>query len=157
MDRVPYRRVMPSRSGTGEYDYETNEAISHGETLILQCIISSIILAFILVAGMIDIAPAAALRGGVQQVLTGAHTLDELVTDVRRFGTEWLGWEPVEDAVILDEYIFPANEYLDDNRIIDLETHIILDELESDYPEAADDQASNQTVPEPPDTPGLWD
>ena len=170
MDRVPYRRVSPPRNGTAasrEYDHHENEnAISPGETLIMQCIICGIIMVFVLIAGLTDIAPAVAIRGGISQVLTGAETLDELMTDVRRFGAEWFGWEPVEDDAAPGQYYAPA-EYFDppatnfESAILPTDYEYItdreyIDEYINETP-AADQQVSNPAVPEPPVTPGLWD
>ena len=81
MNRTPYRRRTPPRNGAEdgyrhEHASEGSESISAGETLIMQCIICGIIMIFVLIAGMTDIAPAAALRGGIQQILSGAETLD---------------------------------------------------------------------------------
>ena len=157
MDRVPYRRVLPSRNSamyadrhdhSGVFDYDTGhqeETISRGETLILQCIICSVMMVIVLLVGITDIAPAVAVRNSINQVLTGAETLDELMTEVRQFGADWLGWEPVEspNAYDVQETVyFPIDEYED--------------EYNYDYP-AADEQVSNHTVPEPLVTPGLWD
>ena len=164
MDRVPYRRVTPSRHGAAapqsEYDTHENEnPISHGETLIMQCIICGIIMVFVLIAGLTDIAPAAAIRGGITQVLTGAETLDELVTDVRRFGSEWFGWEPVEDTPAPREYYSPAEYWPYESPASHFE-NTVLPTADPEYineTPAADDQVSNLAVPEPPVTPGLWD
>ena len=160
MDRVPYRRVTPSRRdyGTASSEYRHNahpssndgDGISYAETLIMQCIISGIIMVLVLVSGMTDIAPAVAVRNGIRQVLTGAETLDELIADVRQFGTDWLGWDPVEDAAPPADFLFPAWDYPYEPA-----TPTVNYENIYDTPEA--DEASNPTVPEPLVTPGLWD
>jgi len=129
---------------------EATEAISRGETLIMQCILSGIAFVFVLVAGMTNIPPAVVLRGGIQQVLSGSETLDELVADVRRFGSEWLGWEDGVEPVT--EEVF--EEVVTDEDVFEN----VLDEDFFEYEEEpVVDEASNPTVPEPPDTPGLWD
>jgi len=214
--------VTPPRDGSSSYDYEDvaspEEAITLGESLILQCIICGIVLIVVLIVNMTDIAPAVTLRSGISQALSGAHTLDELVIDVRQFGADWLGWEPVEDTVMdmaprdydvsyeaipgdsaeSDATISPeeavSNESAlgedaasnvvtpGDNPSHDIfsteDDTISFDSTEDDtisfdeeffhndnyfnnqptnlYP-AVGEQASNHTVPEPPDTPGLWD
>ena len=160
MDRVPYRRITPPRhegaASRNEYD---NNAISHSETLIMQCIICGIIMVFVLLASMTDIAPAAALRRGINQVLTGAETLDELITDVRRFGSDWLGWEPVEETATPEEYYPPAEYRPSEPPATNFES-AVLPTADYDYINentAADKQVSNPAVPEPPVTPGLWD
>ena len=178
MNRTPYRRVMPSRLNSGDggsypREYSAAESgdqrVSHGEALILQCIICGIIMVFVLVAGMVDIAPAAQLRDGMRHVLSGAETLDELVLEVRRFGHEWLDWAPPPETVAtpeefylpeidnpypaynLEQTIFPYGEPLSDNPYPYGSTNTEI------LPPAADQQVSNPTVPEPPVTPGLWD
>jgi len=87
------------------------ESISHGETLIMQCIICAVILVFVLIATMTNIGPAATIRGGLKQVLTGAETLGELTHEVRQLGTEWFGWELTDDTYIPDDLYIPAWEY----------------------------------------------
>jgi len=177
--------VTPPRDGSLRYDFEDpgnqEESITLGETLILQCIICGIVLVVVLVASMTDIAPAVALRGGISQALSGAHTLDELVTDVRQFGTDWLGWTPVDDTMVdvtPEEHdvvsngvsaeedsvlgLSPAEDIIsEDNTVTFDEEFFHYDNYFNNQPTnqypAADEQASNQTVPEPPDTPGLWD
>ena len=161
MDRVPYRRVTPPRHGAvpaPEQNGYDGPIISHGETLIMQCIISGIIMVFVLIAGMTDAAPAAALRNGINRVLTGAETLDELITDVRRFGSDWLGWEPVEEITAPDEFYAPADYWPAEPPATNFESAVIptMDYNINETP-AADEQASNPAVPEPPVTPGLWD
>ena len=163
MDRVPYRRVTPSRNGSpGEYTshheaVEREEAISRGETLIMQCIFSGILLVVVLVASMTSIGPAVALRGGIRQVLTGAETFEELIADVRSFGAEWFGWEEVSAPPIID-FTYPAQEHYDyptwEHEYSELEP--LAGEVHNEETTMADD-VSNPTVPEPSGTPGLWD
>ena len=167
MDRAPYRRVTPPRQRGADYQREYNgsikdESISHGETLIMQCIICGIIMVLVLIARMTDIAPAASIRGGINQVLSGAETLDELITDVRQFGSDWLGWEwqPAETVTTPDEFYIPQIDFTDELPSYNLE-HTALPSTDytgtyTEYlPPAADDQVSNPTVPEPTVTPGL--
>ena len=151
MERTPYRRITPSRhsGGTHEREHDTGrgETVSNGETLIMQCIICGIIMVFVLIASMTDIAPAATLRSGITQVLSGAETLDELITDIRQFGSDWLDLDIAPPTTVIpDEFNIPAINFpYYENTITD---HL---------PPAADNQVSNLTVPEPPVTPGLWD
>ena len=171
MDRVPYRRKTPPRhksapmgeySGYNEND-ERDETISYGENLILQCIISAVILVVVLVAGMTDIAPSAAIRDGISQVLSGPETFHELVVDVRSFGAEWLGWEDAATVEPLTDIAAPAYDYyeldstpgFDDYPDTDLSSDI--DEYSNYYENYPADEASNPAVPEPSVTPGLWD
>jgi len=179
VDRVPYRRVTPSRHECGaspqeervrHKDSDENESIiSHGETLIMQCILCGIIMVFVLVASMTNIAPALALRGGIRQVLSGAETLDELITEVRQFGADWFGWDtpstydtspshelyeegPIHNYQNHNYTTYPnqdLNDYFDAGPLIH--------EMDNyDETRLADD-SSNPTVPEPTVTPGLWD
>ena len=164
MDRVPYRRVSPPRHGPtherDDYSHSENDGhISHGETLIMQCIICGIIMVFVLIASLVDIAPAITLRNGISQVLTGAETLDELITDVRRIGSDLLGWDIADDATAPNEFYSPSEYFPDEPPATNIESTVfpIMDhEYENETP-AADEQASNPTVPEPLVTPGLWD
>ena len=178
MDRVPYRRITPPRhertnpSTRGEHinpkdSMERDTAISHGETLIMQCILSGVIMVFVLVASMTNIAPALALRGGIRQVLSGAETLDELVTDVRRFGAEWFGWDaPPVTAPGYELYEEGLPQYFDNNDYTTSPAQEFYDYNDTgalkhdlhyyDDTQLADDP-SNPTVPEPTVTPGLWD
>ena len=164
MNRTPYRRITPrGHRGGGEYPHEhdTNrdDTVSSGETLIMQCIISGIIMVFVLIASMTDIAPAATLRRGITQVLSGAETLDELIADVRQFGTDWLDFEfrpPVTTTP--DEFYIPTTGFPDEPFSLEQTARpYTYYENTNHLSPAADDQVSNHTVPEPPVTPGLWD
>ena len=169
MNRTPYRRVTPSRHGADtyprerEYDNEASDTVSHAETLVMQCILCGIIMVFVLIASMTDISPAAALRDGMRQVLSGAETLDELIADVRNFGSNWLDLEfqPQETFITPEEFYTPATSFPDELFNTLEQTAFPSIDSENTYidqlPPAADDQVSNQTVPEPPVTPGLWD
>jgi len=167
MNRTPYRRVTPSRRGGGdtrhEYEDEKSETISRGETLIMQCIISGVLMVLVLIASMADIAPAHTVRNGISQVLSGAETLDELIADIRQFGADWLdlGIAPIETAAP-EEFYIPSTGFPDMPPPLNPEqTNLPYTYYENPYtdhlPPAAEDQASNLTVPEPPVTPGLWD
>ena len=165
MNRAPYRRVTAPRGHSGEYtrEHDAGEdgSVSYGETLIMQCIICGIIMVFVLIASMADVAPAAAVRGGISQVLTGATTLDELITDVRQFGADWLDWElgPPQTAEP-EEFYIPTTTFPEEPPTFNFEQTALPypEYTNSDHlPPAADDQESNLTVPEPPVTPGLWD
>jgi len=175
MDRVPYRRVTPPRTGASKViesprseHVNQEESISHGETLIIQCIICAVIFVFVLIITMTNIGPAATMRGGLEQVLTGAETLDELVTDARQLGSQWFGWEPVEDLYVPEEFYSPTWEYPvieteepnDPTDLYDTYEYTYTEQQEypqTNYPPAADYESSNPTVPEPTVTPGLWD
>jgi len=163
MDRVHYRRVTPSGGGHASGYYrktqhsQQTEAITSGETLIMQCIVSGILLVVVLLVGLVDIAPTMTLRGGIREVLTGANTIGELAADVREFGEEWLGWEihmqtsapvadipiiPLPEVVIPENFAFPA---------------LIEEQLYISNPLTAYDEALNPQIPGPSATPGLWD
>jgi len=162
MNRTPYRRVTPPRSRHSgyeheQYDSETGDTVSHAETLIMQCIICGIIMVFVLIASLTDIAPARGLQDGMRRVLSGPQTLDELIADVRQFGENWL---ETETSIAPDEF-FPTTGFPDEMPEIGLEQtafpYTYYENIDQNLPPAADDQVSNQTVPEPPVTPGLWD
>ena len=167
MNRTPYRRTTPSRHRDSghhhERDTEKGETVSHGETLIMQCIICGIIMVLVLIAGMTDIAPAATLRSGFTQVLTGAETLDELITEIRQFGADWLDLDIAPQEVITpEEFNIPTTSFPDEPPAFNLEQtnhpYMNYENTNSDnLPPAAEDQVSNLTVPEPTVTPGLWD
>ncbi|MCL2405129.1 MAG: hypothetical protein FWC92_06240 [Defluviitaleaceae bacterium] len=168
MNRTPYRRVTPSRRNTGEYprerEYEDDTVstnVSGVETLIMQCILCGIIMVFVLIASMTDIAPASTLRNGIRQVLTGAETLDELIADVRQLSENWLASQPSETSITSDEYYIPTSlPYETTDFDLEQTSFPSIDNegtYTDPYPPAADDQVSNPTVPEPPVTPGLWD
>jgi len=171
VDRVPYRRVTPPRNEKpstaiqNQNNLEENEAaISRGEALIMQCIISAVIFVVVLAASFLDIAPAVTARDGIRQILSGAETLDELVQDVRQLGAEWFGWDapavPVEPEII--DYPAPVHE-LYEGWFHDIEqtTHTTPEDPDTDTGPIEEDrqadETSNHTVPEPPVTPGLWD
>ena len=92
MERVPYRRVSPSRHERETYGrarYERQEpdgVVTPGETVIMQCIVCGILIVAVLIITMVDIAQP--LRDGLRQALHGAHTVDELITGVRNIGDE---------------------------------------------------------------------
>jgi len=96
MERVPYRRVMPSRNQEtyGRTRYGRNErqepdgVVTPGETVIMQCIVCGVLIVAVLIITMVDIAQP--LREGLRQALAGAYTVDELVTGVRNFGDEFI-------------------------------------------------------------------
>jgi hypothetical protein len=71
-----------------------SETAARGETIILQSIISGVLLIFILMISMLNAAPTAVLRDGLREILSGANTPQELMTDVRSFGGEFFGWGP---------------------------------------------------------------
>jgi len=102
----------------------------------------------VLIASMVDIAPAVRLKYGIRQVLSGAETLDELITEVRQFGSVWLDMDfvPQDTTVTPEEFSFPVTG----------DPYEYNEEIYTGPP-AADDQVSNLAVPEPPVTPGLWD
>ena len=157
MDRVPYRRVIPSRNSQSNYTRgkksrnHENETITTGETIITQCIISGILLVVILLIGLIDFEPATTLRGGLVGVLAGATTVGELTADVRHFGEEWLGWENAvpENPEIPLIPLPSAYSYEHENIIPAI--------LIPTIPLTADDEPLNPQIPGPSAVPGLWD
>jgi hypothetical protein len=145
--------VQPSRID-GEYK-KTAYAATHrnqpienqdpntAETLILQCIISGVLIVAVLLISMLNIAPTAAMRESLRQMLTGAETPRELIADVRYFGEEFLGWGPTPHelpAELLPLYTPEAHEY-----------------QEYTTPLTADYEPLNPQIPGPSAVPGLWD
>lgn len=165
MDRVPYRRVTPSRNESTDnnsnhsIEIEDNEAaITRGEAIIMQCIIATVIFVIVLVASFTNITPAIAIRNGVQQVLSGAETLDELMLDIRRLGSEWFGWDAPDQPVLEDNFIPTENFREDWHNDIEQTVYPIPEEEDPEPEEDRQaDEASNHTVPESSVTPGLWD
>ena len=159
MDRVHYRRTTPSRygnersgerNGNGYYNHHNNETITKGETIIMQCIVSGVILVAVLLIGLLDTAPTATLRNGIRDALTGATTVNELTTDIRIFGEEWLGWEAVTPAPYIPIIPLPEATYIP-------ATPITIEEMLELPPLTAYDEVSNPQIPGPSATPGLWD
>jgi len=148
---------MPSRNGHerssgGTYTrrYDQSETVTSGETIIMQCIISGIILVAVLLIGLLDTAPTATLRGGIREALTGATTVNELTTDIRIFGEEWLGWEssaPHIPIIPLPEAVTPDIPAIS----------ITIEETVDPPPLTAYDEVLNPQIPGPSATPGLWD
>ena len=152
MDRVPYRRIMPSRrDGTrNNYAQHDQNEITPGETVIMQCIISGILMVAVLIICLVEIAPATSLREGLRQALSGANTVEELLADVRNFGEEWLDWT-AQPAPVLTE--FPTSYYYENPPVL-------LPPATSPeyyYPLTAAPESSNPQSPGPSVVPGLWD
>ena len=156
MDRVHYRRVIQSDRvrSRGEYPVHQVDEVTPGDTVILQCIVSGILLVAVLLVSLADIAPANVLREGVRYALVGANTIEELTTDLRHFSEEWLGWDFSPNQVYLD--LTPLPEAM-------LPTHTISPEI-TEYPPtyqnpltANDETVSNPQIPAPSVVPGLWD
>jgi len=110
---------------------------------------------FVLIASMTDIGPAASVRNGIHQVLTGAETLDELIADVMRVSNDWLGWQLQPEETTQYDFYIPTTGHPEASPAFNIE-QTALPETEH-LPPSADQQASNPTVPEPTVTPGLWD
>ena len=111
MDRVPYRRVQPSRlredrelvpsswSHTRQRNHQPvllaeNEEPTGGESLLMQCIVSVVLLAVVFLIALADTGPTVALREGLRQTLSGAETAGELLYEMRFIGEEFLGFGP---------------------------------------------------------------
>jgi len=102
---VPYRRRTPPRGNSGGYEgrryrqNERSETISTSETILVQSMICGLLLAIVLVICLVDIAPMVSLRGGLNQVLAGATTMEEFTSEVRQFSQNWFNWpEQVEEV-----------------------------------------------------------
>ena len=160
MDRAPYRRVTPPRSGGASQHFVKpqfgNEKISFRETMIVQLIISGVLMAAVLLICLVDIGPLASLRGGLRQVLAGAITVEAFTTEVRHFGREWLNLEPEPAAELLDLPIFSIPEFSpidsQDSSPAVYEEFFDLQPAPTAY-----EQYPNPQIPGPLVIPGLWD
>jgi len=123
LDRVPYRRVTPTREVRGREQIrpaarsqhrqvQSNAKISPSETFMVQMVLSILILAAVIVICLVDIAPLPAARNGLRQVLAGAETVDEFTASVRRFGENRLNIEPtyIESEQYTQPFVYPAHQ-----------------------------------------------
>jgi len=149
MDRVPYRRVTPPRNGAVANvrtiahgsNRETSDVITTGETIVVQFIISGVLMLAVLLICLVDVAPMVTLRGGLRQVLAGATTVDEIITDMRQLGL-FLQEPPAEEQQPL-----PLQ-------------HIYTPQLQPPPTTpltAYEEEASNPQSPGSSATPGLWE
>ena len=100
MDRVPYRRVTPPRNSTATRTTGTSynsQKIKPAETenpntLLPKIIISGLLLLAVLVICTADFLEP--LRGGLQDILSGAVTVQDLSERVLSFGRDQLGYAP---------------------------------------------------------------
>ena len=83
MDRVPYRRVTNRSKVNYEPQQKETTGITAGETVIVQCIICGILLVVVLLVSLLEF--SAPFRGGINEILTGATTVQELLDDVISF------------------------------------------------------------------------
>ena len=140
MDRVPYRRVSPPRSGPARTDRHRETKTTFGETVIVQAIISGLLLAVVLVICLVDIGPLVTLRGRLGQVLDGATTVEEFNADIRRMRENWLDTpQPAPPAQIELPEIVPPFSYI------------------PYIPLTANEEPINPQIPGPSMGPGLWD
>jgi len=128
--------------------------------VIVQCIISGIILVVVLMISLVDIEPASALRDGLRETLAGASNVEELMTDIRAFGEEWLNWAPSETPEYpAEQYQFTPTQY-DTGYEIYQPPGILLPPATSPeyyFPLTAEPESSNPQNPGPSVVPGLWD
>ena len=123
MNRVPYRRITPS-SRTNTYERHSHSRHGHhtsqettvtsGETIIVQCIISGILLVAVLLIGLLDIAPTTILRDGINDILNGPTTVAELTYIINPTAPE--AAEPVitepPEAIIIEPTTPEPETYL---------------------------------------------
>ena len=169
MDRVHYRRVMPSRYANDESSHsrrhtersmsrtsgEEQSEITAGETIILQCIISGILMVAVLLVCLVDIGPTHIMKDGLRQALAGASTVNELVTDVRTFGEEWFDWGISEPQTSEQAPLEQADPYG-----VHSPPSITLPPATSPeyyFPMTVNPEESNPQNPGPSVVPGLWD
>lgn len=178
MDRVPYRRVKPSRLSevagvnpgfrhagdrrnirdfSARRDFNENEEPTTQENVILQCIISGILVVIVLLVSLVNIAPAVAVRDGLRNALSGPTTVQELFYDARAFAEDVLGPSPETEPEAFPDYPFyglsePISPYI--LTPPDLSAIPVL-EHENTLTEAV--EVLNPQIPGPSVTPGLWD
>ncbi|MCL2286966.1 MAG: preprotein translocase subunit SecG [Firmicutes bacterium] len=138
MNRVPYRRVTPTRNSDNH-----NNKITVGETMVVQLIICTVLMVAVLMASFTEIGPMTIIRGGLQQVLQGATTAEEFTAEVRHFRREWLGFNADRTTEELDLPLFYIPTQ---NEAFDLQP-----------PPMAYEEHSNPQTPGPLVSPGLWD
>lgn len=161
LERVPYRRVAPSRNVHGRQRYERyeqreNREITASESVIVQCIICGILIVAVLIITMVDIAPTQQLREGLRQALAGAHTVEELVTDVRNFSEIWLGTaEHLPEP--MPEQTMPPSELPLSYGIPPIVIPPQATSPEYYYPMTSAPEASNPQNPGTSLAPGLWE
>ncbi|MCL2372180.1 MAG: hypothetical protein FWC78_02115 [Defluviitaleaceae bacterium] len=144
MDRVPYRRVtVAGEFGRGR-KVEEAAGVSGGETVIVQCIFSAVLLVFVLLVGLVDLPPAAALRNGINEVLVGANTPGELASELRRLTGQLPGGQP-QPLLQPDADIFVPP------------TQAPVFQFEIAPAVTAYEEASNPQIPGPSPVPELWD
>jgi len=151
------------------YTSHEEEEVSSGENIVLQCIISGVLLVAVLAISLIDAGPMATLREAVQQTLTGAHTVDELVIDVRNLGEDLLGWGAMVDAPANAGGQLPTIAELDTNEVPpmpatpppDTPSYEFIEQtpIVAEYyvPLTAAYEALNPQIPGPSVVPGLWE
>ena len=182
MDRVPYRRVMPSRlhnEGDGRnhshsrtYPHNRtqysqappDENVTSGETLVLQCIIAGVLLVAVLLITLVDVPAMGGVQEGVQQALSGPITPVELVSEVRAFSQEMmgLGGFGVPDTVPavndVPDFMGIYSDYVAPDIPLQLPIPFIplpQDSVDDDL--TAIDELLNPQIPGPSAVPGLWD
>jgi hypothetical protein len=136
VDRVHYRRVTPSKLRNEKTEPADPSRV---ETIILQSITSGILLIFILIISVLNIAPTENLRYGLREILSGATTPQELFLEVKNFGEEILERDFLERS--LPEQSLPERDL----------------PIQSTEPPTANHESSNPQIPGPLVTPELWD
>jgi len=91
MNRVPYRRVSPSRIGGTSVDNSSPPEPTGVETIVLQSLASGALLVCVLLLGLTNIDAAANLRNTLRHALSGAETPAQLYADLQSFGEEFFG------------------------------------------------------------------
>lgn len=196
MDRAPYRRVTPPRRNRETYSHRTSRytphsppddrAVTRGETLLAQTIISGILMLVVLMICVVDIAPLVSMRAGLRQVLAGATNVEEVVADVRRFNQDWLAGDTEEyqpalsipvNPPILDRPPPNSNSPLsnpqfspdsnspllnpqpspESNLPLHIQSEPTFHIYQEDHPLTAEEAPSNPQIPGPSTVPGLWD
>jgi len=130
----------------------TNDEPTATENIILQCIISGILIVFVLLISISNTAPASTLRGALNNALSGAETVGELISEVRFISEEYFGWGPTPET--------EPDSFLPIDRTGQsvAPTEITLTEITPTAitPTAAS-EVLNPQIPEPLAVPELWD
>jgi len=94
-------------------DSETMD-VTPKETAIIQSIISGLVIIIILLISFFDIPLTESLRSTIQESLTGATTVSELIDNVQQFGEDWLGWgSEADETLVIEPHIHIENTDVD--------------------------------------------
>ena len=137
MDRVPYRRVTPTRRRGVPLPATPGErSVSVAETVIVQLMICGALIGLTLLVNFVNAAPFASVKNGLRQALSGPATIQELTDEARQLGYEWLNIGAAPQTETLDLPVFEPI-------------------FETEIPPAAYETPPNPQYPGPLTSPGL--